>query len=161
MAETQVTVRKAQMADKAAIESITRAAYAAYVPRMDRQPFPMLDDYGVHIVSGAAFVLEDAGAILGYIILLPADDGALLLDNVAVAPTVQKCGYGKKLLEFAETVARGRGLGRIILYTNAAMRENLTWYPKMGYSVIGHVTEHGYKRVYFEKKLDAEIGGAL
>ena len=153
MAEKHATVRKAEQADRVAMENIAQAAYALYVPRMDRKPFPMLDDYGAHIANGAAFVLEDGGAVRGYIILLPADDGALLLDNVAIDPAAQKCGYGRKLLDFAEAVARERGLDRIILYTNEAMRENLVWYPKMGYSVTGHVAEKGYKRVYFEKKV--------
>ena len=155
MTARQAIVRKAEKADQAAIENIAQAAYALYVPRMDRKPFPMLDDYGAHIAGGAAYVLEDDGGVRGYIILLPADDGALLLDNVAIDPSAQKCGYGRKLLDFAEDVARERGLGRIILYTNEAMRENLAWYPKMGYAVTGHVEEKGYKRVYFEKKIDA------
>ena len=155
MTHRQGIVRKAEKADQHAIEKIAEAAYALYVPRMDKKPFPMLDDYGAHIANGSAFVLEDDGHIRGYIILLPADDGALLLDNVAIDPGAQKCGYGKKLLDFAEAVARERGLGRIILYTNEAMRENLAWYPKMGYSVTGHVAEKGYRRVYFEKKVDA------
>ena len=155
MADRHATVRKAEQADREAMENIAQAAYALYVPRMDRKPFPMLDDYGAHIAAGAAYVLEDGDGIRGYIVLLAADDGALLLDNVAVDPSAQKCGYGRKLLEFAEAVARERGLGRIILYTNEAMRENLAWYPKMGYAVTGHVEEKGYKRVYFEKKVDA------
>ena len=155
MAEKHAIVRKAIQADRAAMENIAQAAYALYVPRMDKKPFPMLDDYGAHIAAGAAYVLEDGDGIRGYIVLLPADDGALLLDNVAVDPTAQKCGYGRKLLDFAEAVARERGLERIILYTNEAMRENLAWYPKMGYAVTGHVAEKGYKRVYFEKKIDA------
>lgn len=155
MADRRATVRKAEQSDRAAMENIAQEAYAIYVPRMDKKPFPMLDDYGAHIAAGAAFVLEDEGGIRGYIILLPADDGALLLDNVAVDPSARKCGYGRKLLDFAEAVARERGLGRIILYTNEAMRENLAWYPKMGYAVTGYVEEKGYKRVYFEKKVDA------
>ncbi|MDE7240611.1 GNAT family N-acetyltransferase [Desulfovibrio sp.] len=155
MAEKTAIIRRAEQADRAAMENIAQAAYALYVPRMDRKPFPMLDDYGAHIADGAAFVLVDAGGVRGYIILLAADDGALLLDNVAIDPSAQKCGYGRKLLDFAEDVARERGLGRIILYTNEAMRENLAWYPKMGYAVTGHVEEKGYKRVYFEKKIDA------
>ena len=155
MTEKPALIRKAEQVDRAVMENIAQAAYALYVPRMDRKPFPMLDDYGAHIAAGAAYVLEDGDGIRGYIVLLPADDGALLLDNVAVDPSAQKCGYGRKLLEFAEAVARERGLGRIILYTNEAMRENLSWYPKMGYAVTGHVEEKGYKRVYFEKKIDA------
>ena len=153
MTETHATLRKAEKADQAAIEKIAQEAYALYVPRMDKKPFPMLDDYAAHIEAGAAFVLEDGDGIRGYIILLPAGDGALLLDNVAIDPSAQKCGYGRKLLDFAEAVARERGLDRIILYTNEAMRENLVWYPKMGYAVTGHVAEKGYKRIYFEKKV--------
>lgn len=156
MPEQQATIRTAEPRDLPAIEAIAQAAYALYVPRMDRKPFPMLDDYGAHIASGTAHVLEEAGRIRGYIILLPAADGALLLDNVGIHPAAQKRGYGKKLLDFAEAVARARGLGRIVLYTNEIMRENLAWYPKLGYTVTDHVTEKGYRRVYFEKRLPEE-----
>ena len=155
MTASQAVIRKGEDADREAIECIAQAAFAPYVPRMDKKPFPMLDDYGAHIAAGAAFVLEDETGIRGYIILVPAHDGALLLDNVAVTPSAQNCGYGRKLLDFAEAVAREQGLGRIILYTNEAMRENLSWYPKMGYAVTGQVAEKGYRRVYFEKRLHA------
>lgn len=52
----------------------------------------------------------------------------------------------------AERWAKERGYGRIILYTNVIMRENLAWYPALGYAQTHRVQEKGYDRVCFGKK---------
>ena len=58
--------------------------------------------------------------VVGILVLLP-DDGAMLLDNVAVHPDRHGRGYGRALIAFAERVARERGFKAIRLYTNEAM----------------------------------------
>lgn len=88
-------IRKAIPQDEKRIRDIADASYSIYLERMDRKPFPMLDDYATHIVNGTIFVLEDDKDIQGYVVLLPAEDGTLLLDNVAVDANCQKRGYGR------------------------------------------------------------------
>ena len=39
------------------------------------------------------------------------------------------------------------------LYTNEAMTENLTFYPRHGYRETGRAVEHGFRRVYFSKAI--------
>lgn len=135
------------------LEKIAEDAYTRYVPRMDRKPFPMLDDYRRHIRNGSAFVLEAGGQVKGYVILLPQQDGSMLVDNIAVRPEAQNAGYGHALLDFAEKEARGRGFSRVTLYTNAVMHENVRWYERHGYSITRHGVERGYNRIYFSKDL--------
>ena len=48
------------------------------------------------------------------------------------------------------------GFDRIELYTNAAMRENIEYYPRLGYKEIGRHEEDGFERVFFRKSLGAE-----
>src|SRR5260370_517580 len=57
------------------------------------------------------------------------------------------------LLTFAEAVAQEAGLPTLRLYTNAAMTENLTFYPQLGYEEIDRRTNNGFERVFFSKHL--------
>lgn len=88
----------------------------------------------------------------GLIVLVPADN-YLLLENVAVVPSAQGRGVGGALLRFAEDHARSLGLGEIRLYTNAAMTENLAYYPRRGYRETGRGEQDGFSRVFFAKQI--------
>lgn len=147
------TIRLANLADQTTIENIANDAYTLYLERMDKKPFPMIDDYKAHIEAKHAYVLEDKGEIVGYIVLTPEDEKNLLLDNIGVSPRFQKKGYGKKLMLFAEKWAEEQGYASIILYTNIVMRENLVYYSKLGYTETHRIQEKGYSRVYFEKEI--------
>lgn len=151
-------IRLAEQKDCARIEAIANDAYALYLARMDKKPFPMLDDYKAHIAAKRVYVLEDSGQnenaqLVGYVVLIPEDSTTLLLDNIGIDPRFQKKGYGKKLMLFAEEWAKEQGYGSIILYTNIVMHENLVWYSARGYTETHRVQEKGYSRVYFKKEL--------
>ena len=146
-------IRPAEERDRAAIENIAQSAYAVYLERMDIKPFPMIDDYGVHIRNGNILVLEAAGRVEGYVVLLPRDKDTLLLDNIAVRPGSRGTGYGRALAGCAEEKARSLGCRRIQLYTNEVMTENLAWDPRLGYTESHRCVEKGYRRVYFVKTL--------
>jgi len=80
-------------------------------------------------------------------------DDALLLDNVAVAPWAQGRGYGRRLLDAAEQVARAQRYERIRLYTHVKMTENIAIYAGRGYRETGRTEVNGLHRVYMEKTL--------
>jgi ribosomal protein S18 acetylase RimI-like enzyme len=77
----------------------------------------------------------------------------LLLETIAVAPGAQGSGYGRLLLDRAEGDAAELGLPEVRLYTNEAMTENLTFYPRHGYRQTGRAVQDGFRRVYFSKTL--------
>jgi hypothetical protein len=56
-------------------------------------------------------------------------------------------------MAFAEARAHALGLGVLRLYTNAAMSENLRFYPALGYRETGRRRQEGFDRVFFEKRL--------
>lgn len=147
-----MTIHPARPTDVAAVRRIVDAAYQRYVPLLGRPPGPMLDDYSRRIEDGQAWVLEDGGALVGVLVLEDAD-GALLLDNVAVAPDAQGRGYGRALVTFAEQEARRRGHEEVRLYTNVLMAENVALYRRLGFVETGRATDKGYQRVYMAKKL--------
>jgi ribosomal protein S18 acetylase RimI-like enzyme len=123
-----------------------------YVPRMGREPGPMLDDYEGRVAEGSAFVLDVGGTIAGVLVLLPYDDH-LLMDNVAVDTSFQGGGFGTTLIAFAEEEAMRRGFDEIRLYTHQTMTENIRMYAGLGYGETGRGKQAGYERVFMRKRL--------
>lgn len=148
-------IRQAGPSDLDAIRGCATAAYAGYVERIGTEPAPMVADFAAQIESGFVFVAVDAvtGAINGYIVFYPRSDH-VHLESVAVLPARQGSGIGRELIGFAEHEARRLGFGRIELYTNAKMHENLDLYPRLGYRRFDRRIEDGFDRVYFRKPLN-------
>ena len=116
----------------------------------------MLDDYGQLIRDGRVHVIQHDGIVQGILVLIPQED-AMLLDNVAVAPSAQGLGLGRKMLKFAEAAAVDAGYRLIRLYTNEAMTENIELYTRIGYSETHRVEEKGLRRVYMTKPVGRVI----
>lgn len=109
-------------------------------------------DFTVALDDSRVWVIENDGVLVAVLVVEHHEDH-VLIDTVTVAPGAQGHGYGVRLLDRAESDARELGLTEVRLYTNEAMTENLTYYPKRGYRETGRRTEHGYHRVYFGKEI--------
>jgi GNAT superfamily N-acetyltransferase len=147
-----VRIRLATVEDLTAIEGIVERAYGVYVPRIGMRPGPMDADYAEQVGRGAVWVAEEAEAEVG-LIVLGEQDGALLIENVAVDPGSQGEGIGGALLDFAEDRARAAGLDTVSLYTHEKMSENLALYVHRGYVEIERRAEDGFSRVFLDKRL--------
>lgn len=147
-----ITVRPAREAEADTLHQIAAAAYRHYVPRIGRAPAPMTADYDAAVHRGQAWVAIEDGEAAGFVILV-AEPGYLLLENVAVRPGAQGRGIGARLLAFAEEHARALRLSEIRLYTNEAMTENLAFYPRHGYTETHRMHQDGFQRVFFRKYL--------
>src|SRR5258708_34395712 len=112
-------IRAATAADVPAIADVVDEAYRHYIARIGQPAGPMLDDYAARVLEGAVWVLEEGAAIAG-IIVLPPMTNHLLLDNIAVSPTRQGSGFGRRLLAFAEAEVLRRGYQEQ-LYTHQTM----------------------------------------
>jgi ribosomal protein S18 acetylase RimI-like enzyme len=146
-------IRPARPEDVKAVYQLVQDAYGHYVARLGKPPGPMLDDYAQRIMDGQLWVLDEAGALAGLVVLENGQDGTLLLHNVAVAPSAQGKGYGWRLVAFAEAEARLRGRSKVRLYTHVLMTENLAFYEWLGFCETSRVSEKGYERVYMAKTL--------
>jgi GNAT superfamily N-acetyltransferase len=135
----EVILRPARPSDVPAIAACVFEAYFHYIERMGRQPAPMLQDYA-HVVRQSQ------------VIVAVAEDG-YCLDNVAVLPSHQGRGVGRRLLQFAESEAVRQGYDSIYLYTNELMTEDRALYGKIGYVDREHRVVDGYTRVYLRKQL--------
>jgi ribosomal protein S18 acetylase RimI-like enzyme len=145
-------IRIARHHDAPVVRDVVDAAYTHYIARIGKPPGPMLDDYGRRIADGQTWVIEDAGRIVGVVVLEETQAG-FVLDNVAVLPGCQGRGHGRALVEFAEAEARRRGYGAIHLYTHALMTENIALYGRLGFIETRRISEKGYDRVYMTKQL--------
>lgn len=112
----------------------------------------MLDDYAQVIWQHDVFVLESNQSVIGAVVLIRKGQG-ILLDNVAVDPAYQGKGYGRRLIECAETQAQQQGFAHLDLYTHECMTENIAMYKRLGYAETERRTERGYQRVYMRKQL--------
>jgi ribosomal protein S18 acetylase RimI-like enzyme len=111
----------------------------------------MDDNYDDKIRKGQVFAADD-DAIVGFIVLVPKADH-MLLENVAVDPYHQGIGVGRSLLDYAEIHAAQFGFSEVRLYTNEAMTENLSFYPRLGYHETDRRIENDFHRVYYSKRL--------
>ncbi|KIQ03307.1 MULTISPECIES: GNAT family N-acetyltransferase [Pseudomonas] len=148
-------IRRAREVDVDAITAIVHDAYAPYIPRIGRQPAPMLDDYRQVIAGYRVFVLEADGAVRGVLVLEHEGD-VLHVQNVAVCNQARGQGLGRQLMGFAEDQALELGCVAIELYTNERMTENILFYPRLGYRETRRAVEDGYARVFFRKAISLE-----
>lgn len=144
-------LRLATAADVDAVTALVERAFAVYVERMGRRPAPMDEDYGALVALGSVWVLDDAGAIVGCVVL-SATPEALMVDDLAVEPSRQGAGLGRRLLAHAEARARELGLPELQLYTNEKMVENQAIYPRLGWRETDRATSRsGFRRVHYRK----------
>lgn len=130
----RVELRQAKATDAAAIRELTRQAYAKWVPLIGREPKPMTADYDAAVARHRFDLLHFDGTLAALIETIREPDH-LLVENVAVAPSFQGRGLGRKLMAHAETLACELGVGTIRLYTNQRFAENIALYHRLGYQV--------------------------
>ncbi|BBY66457.1 GNAT family N-acetyltransferase [Mycolicibacterium helvum] len=149
---SEPSLRRATAADTAAIVALVEGAYEKYTARIGRRPAPMDADYAALIEDANVWVLTCDDRLVGSLVTY-TQGSHLLLDSVAVAPDTQGRGYGALLLHRAEDDAHDAGVIEVRLYTNAAMTENLTFYPRHGYVETHRARQDGFDRVFFSKRL--------
>jgi amino-acid N-acetyltransferase len=117
VADTPITTRRANSADRAAISALLTEA---------RLPIAGLD---AHIADFV--VAEQDGAVVGCAGLERYGTTALLR-SVAVAPALRGTGLGPRLTAACIDAARARGLSSLALLTETAER----FFPRFGFTVV-------------------------
>ncbi|MDE1996437.1 MAG: GNAT family N-acetyltransferase [Rhizobiaceae bacterium] len=129
-----LSLRPASMNDVEAIRALTREAYAKWVPLIGREPLPMKADYAEAVRKHRIDLHFLDGELVALIEMIPHDDH-LLIENVAVSPSAQGRGFGRRLMAHAEDVAASLRHAEIRLYTNKLFAENVQLYLKLGYEI--------------------------
>lgn len=94
------------------------------------------------------------GKIVATVRFEPYEDGNYLVRRMATHPDVRGQGYGRQVLEAAESVAFERGARKITLY---AREGAIGFYAKMGYTTTGKFAyHHGDKNTEMIKRHNSE-----
>jgi predicted N-acetyltransferase YhbS len=87
------------------------------------------EDTQIHIAA-----IEDGGSIVGTILLKPVSQNRVKLRQMAVLPSLQQRGIGRKLVSTAEESARAMGFTIIELHARIYAKG---FYEKLGYQMEG------------------------
>ncbi|KAB8197888.1 GNAT family N-acetyltransferase [Nonomuraea phyllanthi] len=142
-------MRRAEAAERAAVERLVHDAYSPWIEVIGMRPLPMEADYAALIDAGLVHVTD---GLDGLVVLVP-EDGVLLVENVAVRPDRQGAGLGRALLAYAEEEARRLGMAALRLYTNVRMASNIALYESLGYVETGRQGVEGRSAVLMRKEL--------
>ena len=112
----------------------------------------MLVNYQQAIDEHTVYVVTDESVVVGVLVLIESND-QFFIENIAIHKNSQGKGFGKSLLNLAESIATTKGHEFIELYTHESMVENISLYKHFGYCISHQRTEHGYNRVYMKKRL--------
>ncbi|WP_246731819.1 GNAT family N-acetyltransferase [Methylocapsa sp. S129] len=145
-------LRRAIAADAASIRKLTREAYAKWIPIIGREPQPMTADYDEAVRKHRFDLLYIEGKLAALIETIPKADH-LLIENVAVSPSFQRRGFGRKLMAHAEEAARASGFRETRLYTNKLFAGNVRLYERLGYRVDREEEFKGGVAVHMSKSL--------
>ena len=86
------------------------------------------------IVSGDVFVLETNGIVAGFAAVNPRLDSDTDLDGLFVDPPMQRCGFGRLLVEHCVGIARERGSRHLYVIGNPHAE---AFYKACGFEQIG------------------------
>jgi len=103
--------------------------------------------------GGMVFYARYNGKIVGTVSLLKIDNTAFELSKMAVSDGNQGLGIGKKLMSHCLTVAKLKGIKKLILYSNRILLPALHLYESFGFTEVP-VEEGVYERADIKMELD-------
>jgi len=87
-------------------------------------------------------------------------EGRFELAKMAVAPSAQGRGYGKRLLAHAIAFARSRGANSILIRSNTRLRTAVALYRSFGFEVTHIGSDEKYRRTDIRLELDLRAGAS-
>lgn len=116
-----------------------------------------LSDFLVKEHTTDNYLMNDSDHhIVGYLSILDFDKEILEVLNLRTDPIFQGKGYGKKMMDFAEVIAKERKKNKIRLVTNVKNTQAVEFYKAIGYTIVKEAENYygdGETRYIFEKKL--------
>ena len=147
MHETQeIRLRPAEHSDSGAIAGLIRAAFAGPAETTDPKPSALresAESVAATLGVGGGAVAMVGERMVGAVLWQPRD-GGLYFGRLAVAPDSQGGGIARRLLVAVEAVARGRGLGRLLLSTRLVWTGNRRLFGSLGFVETAQHAHPGY-----------------
>ena len=89
------------------------------------------------------YLLTEEGEGRGYLaVVKDENDRSLFLSKIYVLKSARGCGYGRKLLAYAENLCREQGLKTIWLTVNKNNTASIAWYLEMGFKKTGPIVQN-------------------
>ena len=96
-------------------------------------------------------VLREGAELVVCLVLKPLDERCIKMRQLAVRESSQGKGFGRELVNYAESFLRGRGFAEIVLHARETARG---FYQKLGYEAEGNsFVEVGLPHIAMQKKL--------
>jgi len=147
-----IEIRLACAQDVAAVTDCVCQAFIHYIPRIGKQPGPMLEDYQASVEKSVVWVATQQNDILGVLVLFETAEG-FCIETIGIRPGAQGLGIGGKLITHAENLARESGYSSIYLSTHRLMFESQSVYAHLGFVEFDRRTVNGYDRIFVRKQL--------
>jgi ribosomal protein S18 acetylase RimI-like enzyme len=146
-----VALRRLVLPDAAAAAALIRAAFADQGGQSD-PPSSALKE----TAEAVAQKLAEGGGIAAFaaqemiaLVLFTADDDALYLGRLAVAPSARGQGVAARLLDLAEEEARRLGFDKIRLRVRLDLPANRRLFGRHGYREAARLSHPGFDRPTF------------
>lgn len=97
----------------------------------------------------AVLVLRDDGVLRACVHVKPKADRRLYFGMLAVAPTEQGCGVGRRLVAAVEARARAAGCTAVEMTVISLRATLIAWYERLGYRRTGAVEPFPYGNARF------------
>jgi putative acetyltransferase len=120
--------------DQPAFAALNRDWLTAYGLLEPRDEAQLMDPSGQIVAPGGRiFVARSRGEVIGTCAVLPHGEGVCELLKLAVIPSAQGLGLGRRLVEACLEYARERGAQRVMLLSNSKLGAALRLYEGLGF----------------------------
>lgn len=146
------SIRLARPDERAALEALQFRASTEH-PDYRQQ---ILDNPEVIVLppeqidAGQVAVVEGGGAVKGFAVVLPREDGQAELDGLFVEPRQWRGGFGRALVDWASDYAAGLGASRLCVVANPTA---LDFYRAVGFVQTGEMETQFDRAPVMEKML--------
>ena len=143
-----------------------KTAFETYIVQSLAEEMDRVEDY-YRARDGGFWVALEGEALRGMFGLERIAPDAMELRRMYVDPADRRRGIARRLLAFAETTCRARGIARLELSTSELQKAALAFYRQAGYRLLREEVAEaasnktlggGIRRYYFEKALKAGAG---
>jgi predicted N-acetyltransferase YhbS len=143
---TDVVLREATAADAPQVLAVIQAAFGEYYERLD--PPSGAHKETIEDIRKKMAWAQTVVAVLGETVIgcvfYEEGDGYLNFFRLAVAPTYQRRGVARRLIDYVEAQARVQGKPRVRLGVRIALPRLHAYYQRLGYQVLHYRSHPGY-----------------
>ncbi len=158
---SQPNVRPANPDEAGAIAAVLRESFVEYERLYTREAFeattPSAEGIRNRWSEGPVWVAEQGGAIVGTVAAVPRVD-RLYVRSMAIVPVARGRGLGRLLLQHVERFAAERDMRRLTLSTTPFLSRAIRLYEQLGFEPTddGPATLFGTPLLTMEKSLSRE-----